>query len=85
MEKAVSFDQLEESMERVSACIGAIPGATDMTGATASTAGTHGLVPQPAAGDNVKFLTGAGTFKAPFIVSTTQPSDSGVIWIKPTN
>lgn len=38
--------------------------ATDMTGATASTAGTHGLVPAPAAGDNTKFLGGDGTWKA---------------------
>ena len=38
--------------------------ATDMTGATASTAGTHGLVPAPAAGDNGKFLGGDGTWKA---------------------
>lgn len=36
--------------------------ATDMTGATASTAGTHGLVPAPAAGDENKFLTGSGTW-----------------------
>lgn len=36
--------------------------ATDMTGATASTPGTHGLVPAPAAGDENKFLTGSGTW-----------------------
>ena len=36
--------------------------ATDMTGATASTAGTHGLVPAPAAGDDTKFLRGDGTW-----------------------
>lgn len=38
-----------------------IPG--DMTGAGASTAGTHGLVPAPAAGDNEKFLRGDGTWQ----------------------
>lgn len=38
--------------------------ATDMTGATASTAGAHGLVPAPAAGDDTKFLGGDGTWKA---------------------
>lgn len=38
--------------------------ATDMTGATASTAGTHGLVPAPSAGDNDKFLRGDGTWVA---------------------
>ena len=35
----------------------------DMTGATSSTAGVHGLVPAPAAGDNTKFLGGDGTWK----------------------
>ena len=38
-----------------------LPG--DMTGATAGTAGTHGLVPAPAAGDNEKFLRGDGTWQ----------------------
>ena len=33
-----------------------------MTGATASAAGTSGLVPVPAAGDNLKFLRGDGTW-----------------------
>ena len=33
-----------------------------MTGATASEAGTHGLVPAPAAGDQDKVLTGSGTW-----------------------
>lgn len=36
--------------------------ATDMTGATASAAGIHGLVPAPSAGDENKFLTGGGTW-----------------------
>lgn len=35
---------------------------TDMTGATASTAGIHGLVPAPSAGDENKFLTGGGAW-----------------------
>lgn len=34
-----------------------------MTGATSSTAGTSGLVPAPAAGDDTKFLSGDGTYK----------------------
>lgn len=38
---------------------------SDMVGATASTAGTHGLVPAPAAGDQDKVLTGAGTWEIP--------------------
>lgn len=37
-----------------------LPG--DMTGATASTAGAHGLVPAPAAGDQAKVLKGDGTW-----------------------
>lgn len=37
--------------------------ASDMTGATASTPGTHGLVPAPAAGDQDKVLHGDGTWK----------------------
>lgn len=35
-----------------------------MTGAGASTAGASGLVPAPAAGDESKFLSGAGTWEA---------------------
>lgn len=34
----------------------------DFTGATSSTAGTHGYVPAPAAGDQLKVLTGDGTW-----------------------
>lgn len=34
-----------------------------MTGATSSTAGTSGLVPAPAAGDDTKFLSGDGLWK----------------------
>lgn len=47
--------------------------ATDMTGATASTAGTHGLVPAPNAGDENKFLTGGGAW-----VNVTIPPQSYV-------
>lgn len=35
---------------------------SDMTGATSSVAGAHGLVPAPAAGDESKVLSGAGTW-----------------------
>ena len=35
---------------------------SDMTGASSSAAGTHGLVPAPAAGDEDKFLKGDGTW-----------------------
>lgn len=37
---------------------------SDMVGATASAAGTHGLVPAPAKGDQAKYLSGAGTWVA---------------------
>lgn len=39
-----------------------IPTIVDMTGATSSTAGAHGYVPAPAAGDDTKFLRGDGTW-----------------------
>lgn len=43
----------------------------DMTAATASTAGTHGLVPAPAAGKQLSFLRGDGTWVVP--TNTTYP------------
>lgn len=44
----------------------ALPDApTVFVGATAGTAGTAGLVPAPAAGDQANFLTAAGTWAAP--------------------
>lgn len=52
-----------ETNAAASAAEAARVAATDMTGATASTAGAHGLVPAPAAGDNDKFLGGDGTWK----------------------
>lgn len=39
-----------------------IPTIVDMTGATSSTAGAHGYVPAPAAGDQEKYLKGDGTW-----------------------
>ena len=41
-----------------------------MTGATSSTAGAHGLVPAPVAGDDTKYLKGDGTWG-----ELTLPSD----------
>lgn len=38
---------------------------TDMKGATADAAGTHGLVPAPAAGNQGKYLRGDGTWQTP--------------------
>lgn len=37
----------------------------DMTAATASAAGTHGMVPAPSAGDQAKYLRGDGTWGTP--------------------
>lgn len=39
-----------------------------MTGATSQSAGTSGLVPIPASGDQNKVLTGSGVWRAPLIV-----------------
>ena len=41
-----------------------LSGIAAMIGATSAVGGTAGLVPAPAAGDNVKFLTGAGNYAA---------------------
>ena len=46
-----------------------LPG--DFTGADGTNAGTNGLVPQPAAGDNTKFLKGDGTWGTPTNTNTT--------------
>ena len=43
----------------------------DMTAATASKAGTHGLVPAPGAGAQAKFLRGDGTWQTPPDTNTT--------------
>lgn len=45
-----------------------------MTGATSSTAGTSGLVPAPSAGDQTKYLTGAGTWQT---VNALQNTSTG--------
>lgn len=44
---------------------------SDMTGATANAAGTHGLVPAPAAGKQASFLRGDGTWVVPTDTNTT--------------
>lgn len=45
-----------------------------MTGATSGAAGTSGLVPAPAAGDQAKYLTGAGTWQT---VNALQNNSTG--------
>ena len=59
-----------------------IPTIVDMTGATASTAGAHGYVPAPAAGDQDKVLKGDGTWgtvAAPYSAGTGIDITSNVI------
>lgn len=61
-----------------------VTGAGDMQGATATTAGVHGLVPAPQAGDEDKFLTGAGTFASPSgggVDYSLTEQDTGLKWI----
>lgn len=50
---------------------------SDMTGATASAAGEHGLVPAPAAGKQTSFLRGDGTWVVPTNTNTTYIFENG--------
>jgi hypothetical protein len=53
-----------------------------MTGATDEDDGASGLVPAPSAGDEAKFLTGAGTFSAiPKVSMSETEYDTGKLWI----
>ena len=54
---------------------------SDMTGATSGTAGTAGLVPAPAAGDQNKVLTGAGTWdtRAKITMTSTDPGSGSAL------
>ena len=62
-----------------------LSGVGDMTGATAGQAGAHGLVPAPAAGDQDKVLTGAGTWEdlpaSGGVNYSTSEQDTGLKWI----
>lgn len=53
--------------------IGAAPN-TDFTGATANAAGTHGLVPAPASGDNKDILFGDGNWYKPRLAPLSSTS-----------
>lgn len=87
MAKAIKETQLGDCLDRIADYF--LQMNEDFDGATASIAGQKGMVPAPAAGDETKFLRGNGTWAYPsstvFVVSTTQPTESGVMWIKPTN
>lgn len=66
-----------------------VTGAGDMQGATAGTAGVHGLVPAPQAGDQDKVLTGAGTWEdlpaSGGVDYSTSEQDTGLKWIDGKN
>lgn len=53
---------------------------TDMTGATSGTAGAHGLVPAPAAGDDVKYLKGDGSWAAIPSANNISSNDWSALW-----
>ena len=57
-----------------------IPTYSDFTGATSSTAGVHGLVPAPAAGDEVKFLKGDGTWGVGGTTNNISSTDWSALW-----
>lgn len=56
-----------------------IIGVADMVGATASVNGAAGRVPQPAAGDQSKFLRGDGTFAMPAVVTASAATNAQAI------
>ena len=53
---------------------------SDMTGATSSVAGVHGLVPAPAAGDQDKYLKGDGTWSSALAPSVISSADWSALW-----
>lgn len=55
---------------------------SDFTGADGTTAGAHGLVPAPAAGDNTKYLAGDGTWKTVSVYQLPIASSSTLGGIK---
>lgn len=64
----ITLDRIATAIENGQAGGGSltvdVTGAGDMQGCDAGTAGVHGLVPAPAAGDQDKVLYGDGTWKA---------------------
>lgn len=78
----VSSGTLSLTKANVTSALGYTPPTTnttynDMTAATASAAGTHGLVPAPAAGKQLSFLRGDGTWAVP--TDTTYPMASSKV------
>lgn len=62
-----------------------VTGAGDMQGCDAGTAGVHGLVPAPAAGDQDKYLSGAGTWEdvpsGGGVDYSLSEQDTGLKWV----
>lgn len=60
-----------------------VTGAGDMQGATSTSAGVHGLVPAPSAGDENKVLSGAGVWAdaGGGVSYSTAEQDTGLKWI----
>ena len=54
--------------------------ANAMTGATSGAAGTAGIVPQPAAGDDVKYLKGDGTWATIPAANNINSTDWNALW-----
>jgi hypothetical protein len=54
--------------------------AKTMTGATSGAAGTAGIVPQPAAGDDVKYLKGDGTWATIPAANNISSADWSALW-----
>ena len=78
----VSSGTISLTKANVTSALGYTPPTTntiynDMTAATASAAGTHGLVPAPAAGKQLSFLRGDGTWVVP--TNTTYPIVSSTV------
>lgn len=53
---------------------------SDMVGASSGTAGAHGLVPAPAAGDDVKYLKGDGSWAAIPSANNINSTDWSALW-----
>ncbi len=75
----ISSGTLSLTKANVTAALGYTPPTTnttynDMKAATASAAGVHGLVPAPAAGKQLSFLRGDGTWVVPTDTKYTHPS-----------
>ena len=76
---SISSGTLSLTKANVTAALGYTPPTTnttysDMKAATADAAGAHGLVPSPAAGKQLSFLRGDGTWVVPTDTKYTHPS-----------